>query len=374
MSTLILDNSGGRCVAALMDGGRLAEVILDGGQAVAGRIYQGVARSVQADRFAFVDIGLEKPGFLPLDGDPQPPKNGQELLVQAIKEPSAQKGAFLSRTVSLTGRYFVVLYPSPDNGVSHKITEGKEAARLKNLLIQHLPPGFGAIARTEAGGQEEETLRQELALLLARLEDILRRAPYAKAPACLCRGEAPYRRLLTPELTEIIVSQPEDAEALMREYPHILITLYQEDRPLLAARGVTAQIEKALERRVWLKSGASLVIDETEALAAVDVNSGKMGAKKRQREAVLAINLEACGEAARQIRLRNLSGMIVIDFIHMIEEADRQAVTEALKTALAADRLKTDLYGFSKMGLMELTRQKIGPPLSQAVKNINWKG
>lgn len=360
--------SGERREIAVVEDGRLVEYLLDeeaGHSAEA--VYLGrVERVVPGMRAAFVDIGQEKNGFLPLE-EPnllhaEKLQTGMAMLVQVKKEAQGAKGAFLSRDITLCGEYALVMPLNTAIGVSARVKDEDVRRALRDMGGRISGGQFGLVLRAAAVQAGEDAVREEAASLLARWEDIRRAAPTAHAPSMLRRARSPLNSLLDDYLPRgidrIHVDDPALAERL-RTVSEVTVC----PGNVLTRMGFDRQRDKALERRVWLDSGGTLVIDPCEAMTVIDVNTAKFTGKRLLADTVLRLNLEACEEIARQVRLRNLSGIILIDMIDMEEEPHRRQVLEALETAFAADRVKTVVHGFTSLGLVEMTRKRSRRPL-----------
>lgn len=386
---------------AMFENGWLVEVDFERpqGRRIVGNIYKGRVQNVLPGmQAAFVDIGLERNAFLFVDdahpgaaavsGEDLPedrPRrhevsisdlvhSGQEILVQVVKEPLGSKGARVTRGISLPGRY-LVLAPGMDYvGVSRRITETAERERVRALAQELRAPGTGLIVRTAALGAGRQELEADARLLQALWEDIGARAGDLRAPALVHRDLDVLQRLvrdqLTAEVQRIIVDRPEGLEqlrGLLAAAAPALVGALVMARPaevrqgLFSARGVDAEIERALGRKIALPSGGSLIIDQTEALIAIDVNTGRYvgdADHANLAETFLTTNLEAAKEIARQIRLRDVGGIIIADFIDMDLPDHQQQVLDALQAACAPDRSRPQVLGITRLGLVEMTRKK----------------
>ncbi|MGC8669378.1 MAG: Rne/Rng family ribonuclease [Chthonomonadales bacterium] len=301
-------------------------------------------------------------------------KVGQELLVQVIKGPRGTKGARVSTRITLPGRY-LVLMPDADNvGVSRKIEDPKERERLKRIGANLREPGFGIIIRTEAEEKTEQELRADLDFLLKlwrQIQDTYRRV---KAPALvhadLTLVNKTIRDIFGSDVTRLVIDDPEEYEKanelLDMVSPKLRgrIHLYSGEEPIFDHYKIQPEIERLLKRKVWLRSGGTLVFDETEALTVIDVNTGKFVGGSNLSETILKTNLDAAAEIARQLRLRDIGGIIVIDFIDMSNPRDRQQVLRALEVALKKDRSRTKISGISGLGLVEMTRKRTGETIT----------
>lgn len=389
--------------AVLLEDGDLAEIYVERPDAgrIVGNIYKGKVENVLPGmQAAFVQIGLERNSFLYVD-DAQPgrvndpdgeatpaPKAkltikdlvrpGQEIVVQVAKEPIGTKGARVSRNITLPGRY-MVLMPNVDYvGVSRRISEDAERERLKQLAHQVKPAGMGVIVRTVAEGAREEELVRDLEYLARLWERLSEKAKDAPAPSPLYQDQGLVHRLVRDVFDENIdLCWIDDREAysqaqdLLKAYaPQLLerCKFYtQTDQSLFDRYGVEMEIDKALRKRVWLKSGGYLVIDQTEALTSIDVNTGKFVGTTDLADTVFKANLEAATEIARQLRLRDIGGIIIIDFIDMESVEQQEQVKAALEAELKRDRTKANVVGFTKLGLLEMTRKKSRQNLDEAM-------
>jgi ribonuclease E len=367
-----------------------------------GNIYKGVVRRIHpAIEAAFVDIGADRDAFLPLDeicfrnlpsgrngsgsngnsGEKGEKgrrrikdvlKSGDEILVQIIKEQFTNKPPTLSTFYSLPGRYLVLLPGSEDAGISRKI-EGDERIRVRELIESLNPPaGCGIIVRTAAGFDDDHgELDRDLAYLTRLWESIKHNAETKRAPTLIYREHdlvlRNIRDYFTPDIDEVFIDNEEVYERakdflhnIMPGKEHLL-HLYQGDQPIFSRFGLESQIESIYKRRVALKSGGSIVIDGTEALTAIDVNSGGSMRGTSQEETAHKTNLEAAREVARQLRLRDLGGIIVVDFIDMRVQSHIQDVERALREAMRPEKARHDIGRISRLGLMEISRQRLRP-------------
>lgn len=357
---------------AILEDGRLVEYLPADEDASAEAIYLGrVERVMPGMKAAFVNIGQERAGFLPLEerGAKELPKlqTGMSVLVQVRKEAHGEKGAFLSRDISLCGEY--VLF-SPMNrmaAVSSRITKEKHRKTLKELAREISGDEFGLIMRTAAKNAEEAVIRAEVDELRARWEDIRKAAPTAHVPSVLHQPRTTLELVLADYhprgIDQICTNDQALAKTLSGYAP---VTLMGDN--LFDVARINNQVLKALDRRVWLESGGNLVFDACEAMTVIDVNTAKFTGKTALSDTVLQTNLEACAEIARQVRLRNVSGIIIIDMIDMVGREQHHAVLEALNKAFAADRVKTVVHGFTSLGLVEMTRKRTRPTLREVYK------
>jgi ribonuclease G len=306
-------------------------------------------------------------------------KEGQEILVQISKEPLGTKGARITSHIALPGRYLVYM-PTVDHvGVSRKITSEEERLRLKNIILEHkgsLTGGF--IVRTAGQGRDEEELKTDLKFLSTLWNEIRSKTERAKAPALIHRDldlvQRVLRDTLTPDFKSVRVDNEIQYERVLdfvnRSQPSLIgkVKLYTRDTPLFEEFGIQAEIEKALKPKVWLKSGGYIVINQTEALVAIDVNTGKyVGKTNRLEDTILKTNFDAVNEIVRQIRLRDLGGIIVIDFIDMDERKNRAKVIQVLEEALRKDRAPTKVIAFHDFGLVAITRKRVKQSLERTL-------
>ncbi len=389
--------------AAVLEEGELVEISIERPvhQRVVGNIYKGRVENVLPGmQAAFVDIGLDRNSFLYVDDalpgkgefdedgvETTTPKNitikdivrpGQEIIVQVAKEPIGTKGARVTRHITLPGR-FLVLMPNVDYiGVSRRIADEKERDRLKQLASKVKPEGVGLIVRTIAEGAKEEELAQDVAFLVRLWERISSRAETAHAPSMLHRDLGLVHRIVRDwfddSVSQLIIDNKEEhtkAQDILELHAPTLkdrLKLYnRQDQSLFDFHGVELELEKALKKRVWLKSGGYIVIDQTEALTAIDVNTGKFVGTTNLADTVFKTNLEAAREIARQLRLRDIGGIIIIDFIDMEIHDHRQKVLRALEEELRRDRTRANVLGLTQLGLVEMTRKKSRQNLDEAM-------
>lgn len=384
---------------ALIEDGILEEFYIEttAKEQIRGNIYKGVVAHIEpALQAAFVDYGMGKNGFLQADEihpeyhaqseetpDGQPPKRlpiqkiihrGQEILVQVTKEETGTKGVALTTYISLPGRYLVLTPGQPGIGVSRKIEDEAERDRLKTILTQlKAPEEIGTIVRTAGVGKKKQEMAKNLESLVRLWEEIRTRAMEQPAPSLVYKemdlAIRTIRDLFTSDIEEILIDN-KDIYKQVRDFLGIIaprqrndVKLYKETRPIFSKHQVENQIETIFQNRVKLKSGGHIVIDSTEALVAVDVNSGRSVKERQIEETAFKTNLEAAEEIARQLRLRDLGGLIVIDFIDMKGIKNQNEVVKVLKTHLKRDKARTTVSRISKFGLLELSRQRIRPPI-----------
>jgi ribonuclease G len=369
---------------ALLEEGRLAELYLErpGSLSLVGNIYKGRVENVLAGMdAAFVDIGLERNGFLYVDEVAVPDgamgqtrkitnllRGGKELLVQVTRDAMGGKGPRLTTQLGLAGRYVVYLPQAATSGVSRRLDDF-ERERLREVCRELKPESGGLIVRTAAEGMGEEAIARDLRFLRRIWDGVERRAGAAGAPSLVYKevevALRAVRDLLGPEFGGVLV----DDEKLRRRVVGYLraaapelaerVEFYQETPSLFERFGVERETPALLSRRVDLPSGGYIVIDHTEAMTVIDVNTGRYVGRRFLEETTLKTNLEACREVVRQLRLRDIGGIIVIDFIDMTARSNRDAVLAALEAELAQDRSKTYVVEISPLGLVEMTRQNV---------------
>jgi ribonuclease G len=410
-SELIINVTSHETRVALMENGILSELHIEreSDKGIAGNIYKGrIQRVLPGMQAAFVDIGLARSAFLYVDDvytsrnitdplrsvfkdeqdDPEPEdddkeepqqphsipieeliSDGQEILVQVMKEPIGTKGARISSYISLPGRYLVYL-PGIDNiAISRRITDETERERLEGLVRDIRQDTSGFIVRTASEGAHEDELRMDMDFLLKLWDSIQMRSPDSAVPGILHEDLSvslrAIRDLYSNSIKKIIVDSQQTYQRIINFIetftPQLKfsVELYDNPLPIFDSLGIALEISRALNRNVWLKSGGYIVIEQTEALFVIDVNTGRYVGKRNQADTILKTNLEAVKEIAYQIRLRNLGGIIIVDFIDMEKKADRQAVLDTLQEALKKDRTKTNVSGISDLGLVQMTRKRV---------------
>ena len=375
MKRLLMDVTPKASRVALVEEGRLVEFQYEDREkkSLVGNIYVGRVMNVHKGMQAcFVDIGTEKNAYLPLPKHHQVQAYGH-VLVQVEKDASKQKGALVTQKISLSGPFLVLLLGEHNIGISQKITDTQERERIFAMAKALVPEGFGLIVRTGAAGKTEEDFAKELNRLLPLAQQILQKGQYEKAPSLvLDQGGLAMRAakdLFLDDVESLVVNDKATYEQLQQSFPKRAneVELYDGAVGLMEAYFVESQIAKLLHKRVWLKSGGFLIIEQTEACVVIDVNTGKFTGKKNFQETVLKTNLEAAEEIALQLRLRNLSGMIIVDFIDMKEAAHRETLQRFLEDCVKKDRIKTTVVGMTELGLMQITRKKTSAPLSAQI-------
>ena len=381
--------------AAVFEQGDLIEVFEDEGGSthLVGNIYRGRVENVLPGmQAAFVDIGVDKNAFLYVgdavlqhfDEDEKGTsvvherienvlKTRQELLVQVTKEPVGTKGARISVNITLPGRYVVLLPQVSYVGVSRKIQDNHERLRLRDLAAASKPEGMGVIVRTLAEGIDGDEIAEDISQLVSFWLALQPKIPHVSVPGLVHKDVDLISRLIRDwidqDVQKITVDQEEVGQMLRKalreiEHPAAKQIYVVPGEDLFAKYGVDDELRKTLRSKVWLKSGGYLVIQQTEALVVIDVNTGKYVGQRSLEETVVHTNLEAAREIARQLRLRNLGGIIIIDFIDMTTEEAQKQVLETLEAACAQDKIKSQVLGLTQLGLVEMTRKKVGQTLA----------
>src|SRR5438034_1403500 len=375
---MVITEHGEHDQIAILEGRELVQhyVTRAGARSMVGNVYLGRVQNVLPGmEAAFIDVGKGRNAVLyagevnysPEDLEGAPPriehvlKSGQSVLVQVTKDPIGGKGARLTAQISMPGRYLVLVPNSDITGISRRLPD-EERRRLKQILRTIRPEGHGVIIRTAAEDADEEALAADLARLLEEWKDIEKKAKRAKAPATLY--EEPeltvraVRDLFTDEEFRELVTDSPRVHELVTEYltgiaPDLLpkVRLHEGKLPVFEEFHVVEQIHKGLDRKVWLPSGGYIVIDRTEAMTVIDVNTGKSVGKTNLEETVVNTNVEAAREVARQLRLRDIGGMIIIDFIDMLLEQNKRKVIDALREEMAKDKTRSQIFDISPLGL-----------------------
>ena len=422
---IIINSTPQEARVATMENARLLEIQIERvrERSMAGSICKGrVLRVLPGMQAAFVDIGLEKAAFLPgadfypfsadeyalsepaFEGDAPAPapseggnadaslapparrpravppiedllQKGQDVIIQISKEPIGTKGARVTSNISLPGRYLVYLPASRQVGVSRRIASEEERQRLREAVEAVAPESGGIIIRTACEGVSKREIQSDLRLLRKLWTRLSRKAETLPAPAVLHQELdvilRTMRDLSASDVTRVVVDNRRDYQRILDFIDEVMprwrprVELYELVEPIFERYGIEAQIAKALERKVWLKSGGYIVIDHTEALTAIDVNTGRFVGKTDQHETALKTNLEAARVIVDQLRLRNIGGLIIIDFIDMENAEHRKAVLAALTEALKADKARANIVGLSELGLVEMTRQRTRESLAR---------
>jgi len=390
---------------AVLDNGVVTDLYVDRAkrQDFVGNIYKGkVVKVLPGMQAAFVDIGLERAAFLHVsdlsmdtepgdtlvdsdedDKGPEVPRprrqttrpieqllqEGQELMVQISKGPIGTKGPRVTTYVSLPGRSLVFMPNVEHIGVSRRIPKDEERARLKEIMKRLRRPGYGYIVRTVSEGVKEDDLRSDVEFLNVLWQDALKKREELPAPSLLHSDLTltfrVVRDLFTKKVERLLIDSKEEYEAVKDFVHRVLpeqtnrIHFYDKEESLFDHLGIEMEISRALNRKVWLKSGGHIVVDHTEAMTVIDVNTGRFVGKRDQEETILRNNLEAVKEIAYQIKLRGIGGIIIVDFIDMEREKNREKVYQALVDAMAGDKARTRISRVSDLGLVEISRERV---------------
>jgi len=398
---------------AFLEGGELVELFIEKSddKTIVGNMYRGTVEDVVPGlHAAFVDVGLERRTFLHFHdirpeslelikgapskdssrrsapsrsqrggGDASPPvKRGDVILVQVVKDEIGDKAPRVTTNLSLPGRYLVLLpFPSQEGGVSRKIDPGQDRYRLKRLLNALRTDGMSYIVRTAGVEAPEESIRKDVNHLSSQWKEIIERFRGMDRPGIVYDDQEILYRLVrdvfTQDLNDVLIDSPLEYRKLLAALEHFLpeledkVKLVDPSSNVLRMYQVDKQVQKALKRRVWLKSGGYVVFDEMEALTAIDVNTGRYTGKKDQEKTILQTNLEAAEVMAQQIRLRDIGGIIVCDFIDMLSRENQNLVIEELRKHLKRDRAKIAMTRIGEFGLMQLTRKRVRQSLRHQV-------
>lgn len=386
--------------AAYLEGGILTELFIEreGTKSMVGNIYKGKVKNILPGmQAAFIDIGLQKnaflyvtdaygdfaeiEGFIGDDETYEPQKTDyedvsigdllrreQEVIVQVAKEPMSAKGARVTTHITIPGRYLVLMPTNNSVKISRRIEDANERNRLKEIINRIKPANLGVIVRTAAEGMGEDEFKVDIDVLRKIWERIQRRAEHSPAPSMLHEDllliPRVVRDIFTDEVDMLVIDSKDKFKTIIDFIETVnpllknKVDLYEEDAPIFDEYGIEAEIEKALKTRVELKSGGYLYIEQTEALVTIDVNTGKYTGGEDLENTVLKINVESVKEIVRQIRLRNLGGIIIIDFIDMKEKENQEQVINALQEELKKDRARSQIMQLTNLGLIEMTRKR----------------
>ncbi len=403
-TTILINSNPFETRVAIVKDKRLVEFYLErpADRGITGNIYKGtVVRVLPGMQAAFVEAGLDRTTFLHVsdikmdfDDDDDSPRNrrsprqeppriqdvlkeGQKVTVQVAKEPIGTKGARVTGYVSLPGRYLVLMPDYDKIACSRRISDERERRRLKKMVSELKPKNFAFIIRTVCEGAEREHMQSDMDYLVRLWQGIEKKAKDCSTPSVLYEELdltlRTVRDIFSEDVDKLIIdseSEYKTTAAFIEEFmPHLSgrVEHYAGKDPIFDAYGIELEISDALEKKVWLKSGGHLVIDQMEALTAIDVNTGKYVGKKNSEETVLKTNLESVDEVVYQLKLRNIGGIIVIDFIDMEKAANRTRVYNALKEALKSDKTRTNILKISELGVIEMTRKRTRESIGQSL-------
>ena len=385
---------------AILEDGELAELYIEREEKVIGSIYKGKVQNVLPGMgAAFVDIGLGRNAFLYVDDINKQPlnigdveitqghsgftisekvKRGDDVLVQIVKEPRGLKGARISTNISLPGRYLILMPTGKYSGVSRKVDSAAERDRLKGVMKRIRPEGMATVVRTAAAGASEAELIADLGVLIRMWHGILETYKRATAPSLLHKDMnlvfKAARDFITADVDRVLIDDEEEYRKI-RDFLQLLgpqyidrVEYYNSGRSLFDDYKIEEELQKLMRPKINLPSGASIVIESTEALTVVDVNSGKFTGGRNLEDTILKTNIEAAEEIARQVRLRDIGGIIVVDFIDMASESSRDRVVKTMEENLRLDRTRATIQSFSNLGLLEFTRKRIGKDLGAQLR------
>jgi len=405
-SEIIINVTSHESRVALLEDKKLVEFFVERpyDKRIFGNIYKGrVNKIIHTLQAAFIDIGLDKNAFLhvsdmevfsEIEGITQEENNsesrkslrkrvhlpigdlireGQEILVQVIKEPIGTKGPRVSTDINIPGRFLVLLLGSTKIAISRKISDRNERNRLKQVILEEKKEDVGVIIRTVSNGKESSYLKQDLKTLMSIYYDVLKKYKELKAPALIYKEisllSSVIRDLLTPDVASVIVDDKKKYNAIVKYLDELKSDLkeriyyYRGEIPVFDNYEIEVEVNKIIDRIVWLRKGAYIIIEHTEALVSIDVNSGKNVKGKNFEDFILSVNIDAAIEIARQLRLRDIGGLIIVDFIDMESRINQQKVLNELKGAMKPDRAKYYILDFSEFGLVEITRQRVRPSI-----------
>lgn len=386
---------------ALLEDSKLMEYRVEREERVVGSIFKGIVQNVLPGMdAAFVDLGLERNAFLyvadilPEETHDTSPasirrselrrrkikeliKPGQELMVQVTKGPRGTKGARVTTRISLPGRYVVLMPEGNHLGVSRKIEDRKERERLRRIGENLMPEGFGLVMRTECEGRTEAELKADIQFLQQLWSQVMENARRLRAPAVVHRDQTllyrTIRDVFGDEIDRLVIDDPEEYEKVSMVAGMVApklkdkIELYDLEEPIFDRYKIEKDLDSLLDPVVWLKNGAYLVIDQMEALTAIDINTGKQVGKTSLNETILKTNMEAAEEVGRQLRLRDMGGIIVIDFIDMESAEDKKKLLAHFTKILEKDRARNRVGRISSLGLVEITRKRTGESVTEAI-------
>ncbi|MBF0472826.1 MAG: Rne/Rng family ribonuclease [Nitrospirae bacterium] len=398
----------------LLEDGQLVEFYVERKKesSLVGNIYKGkVVKILPGMQSAFIDAGLEKAAFLYVDdiksetedfspflaeefkGIDIPTRKpsrdvtiseliqeGQDIIVQITKDPISTKGARCSTYITIPGRYLVLMPTINHIGISRRISDESERARLKALVDEIIPDGYGLIIRTASENAGVLEFKHDLEFLLMLWQNIQKKKDLAVSPALLYSDldliHRSARDLLSRNVDRLIIDSPKEYE-LIRDYakdffPELLsrIEFYDDQEPIFDTFGVEIDVSKGLDRKIWLKSGGNIIIDQTEAMSIIDINTGKYVGKEDLEDTILKTNLEAVKEIAYQIRLRNLGGIIIIDFIDMERTENKDRLYNAFVDAMKKDRARNTILNITELGLIQMTRKRIRESLGRTLCDV----
>lgn len=389
MQEIIIDRKDNTVTTALVNNGILLEKYIDTGdkEKLEGNIYTGIIKDILPGmQAAFVDIGKEKNSYIhfadllpKIDQTKEKVLNtsmnlkdkfkcGDKILLQVEKDATSKKGSRVSTHINLTSKFIVLMPDTNFVTISKKIEDCEEKKRLKEIVKSKLNSKNGAIIRTSAVGRTKEEIEEDIEKAEKKWEEIKRKAKNQTGPALMYQSSSIVERILIDlidnKIDRVTVNAKQDFESIKEILENDtdlkdIKLIFKENQDLLDTYDLHTQIEKSENRKIWLKSGGFIIVDKTEALTSIDVNSGKYTGKKDLEQTILKVNLEASIEIAKQLKLKDIGGIVIIDYIDMFKDEDKQKVIDTLQEELKKDRSKTQILGFTKLNLLEMTRKHI---------------
>lgn len=369
MKDIIIESLVSSQKTAVLEDGKLTELLIEDSTSKkkVSNIYRGIVKNIKPGiEAAFVDIGFEKFAYLPI-GKNKEIKSGQEVLVQVNKEEIGTKGAKINLEISLAGRYLVYIPSNDRSTMSNKIVDEKERFRLKKIIKAINKENLGIIVRTEAQGCSLEDLKADLENLKEKYKTICKEFKLGMGPKLLYQDLDFASKYVNDNVNELVDKIVVNNEEKYQELKNILKNInkdyinklvIEKNKDVFDLYKVSSQIDKCINRKVWLKSGGYLIIDKTEAMTVIDVNTGKYTGSSKLNETVYKTNLEAAKEIARQLKLRDIAGIIIIDFIDMHKKEYKEELLKLLDTELKKDKRKSEVLGFTRLGLVEVARRR----------------
>ena len=390
MRRILIDSHKQYVRAAVAEDTELIEIVIEDKESLSsvGNIYIGIVQNILPSQFAFVDIGIGRNVFLHLSDAKEAHlydekgklkiKRGDHIPVQVMKDANGTKAEHVTTQISFTGGYVVLIkndFAQKEIGISKKITDQKERDRLKKIAKKLLPKNYGLIMRTSCEGKSEEELETECKHLLAISESIIEKGHYVKPPAAMYKESSIAvklaKELFRAGISEMIVNDQdeyraiESAMSVFLDEHQCMLKCYEAEEAIFKRYFIESQIAELVNQKVWLKSGAFLMIEQTEACVVIDVNTGKFAGKGNHDQTVQKVNAEAVAEIAKQIQLRNLSGIIIVDLIDMKGEQNYAELSKLMQDELNKARQRAVVVGITELGLMQITRKKTREPIAR---------
>lgn len=391
MNRIIIDVNNEYDRIAVVEDGEVVELIYENNylKSLVGNIYVGrVENILKGMQAVFVNIGKNKNAYLYYgkkratndDEGVSPYKVGDNILVQVEKDSDGKKGAVVTQKISFSGKFIILIPNDFSIGISQKITKIEERKRIHSVIEEVIPKNYGIIVRTQGEGRTKEEFQEEINYLYNVAENVILKGKYEKAPSLIYDDAylRTIRELFNNDIDEIIINSLDKYNFILESFKQnnldfTKVKFYNLKIPIFSEYMIESQTQKAFEKKVWLKSGGFIIIEQTEALVVIDVNTGKYVGKRNLQSTFMKTNLEAAQEIAKQLRLRNLSGIIIVDFIDINDEDDKVILLKTLENAVNKDKIKTVVIGITELGLVQITRQKKrGNLLQQATKKCKY--